>query len=97
MPVDPTAAKFALFPPDLTDQQRKTYLDFYFGGQDPLRCNVQLDVDETLIPPATEDVMLPLAIQEPAANCSTMVDSPSMLIFRYYTKQAEQVTPPAGQ
>ena len=96
IPVDPTAAEFALYPADLTEQQRKTYLDFYFGGQDPLRCNVQLDVDEPLIPPATEDVMLPLAIQSPAANCSTMVDSPCLLVFEHYTTQAEQVTPPAG-
>ena len=97
IPVDPTAAEFALYPSDLTEQQRNTFLDFYFGGQDPLRCNVQLDVDEPLIPPATEDVLLPLAIQDPVANCSTMVDSPSMLVMKHYTKQAEQVTPTSGQ
>jgi transglutaminase-like putative cysteine protease len=97
LPVDPTIAELALYPGDLDNQQRDTFIDFYFGGQDPMRCNVQLDVDEPLIPPAAEDVMLPLAIQEPAANCSTMVESPSVLVERYQTMQAELVTPPAGQ
>jgi len=40
---------------------------------------------------------MPLAIQEPAANCSTMVESPSVLVDKYQTMQAEMVAPPAGQ
>jgi len=35
LPVDPTAAELSLYPPDLTDQQRKVFIDFYFGVRTP--------------------------------------------------------------
>jgi len=41
---------------------------------------VQKSVDEPLIPPANELVLLPLAIQEPAALCDTMEDTPGLLV-----------------
>jgi hypothetical protein len=99
LPVDPTVAEMADYPSasQLTEQQRDEFKDFYFGGQDPLRCNVQLDVDEPLIPPATEDVGLPLAIQTPAAACSTMEESPTDLIEQYYQMSAQLVGPPLFQ
>jgi transglutaminase-like putative cysteine protease len=98
IPVDTTVAEVADYPSDaqLTEQQRAEFKDFYFGGQDPLRCNVQLDVDEPLIPPATEDVQ-GLAIQEPVATCSTMEESPSDLIAEYYKMSAQVVGPPLEQ
>lgn len=89
IPVDPTAADMSDWTNQISEQQRKEFKEFFFGNQDPMRCNVQLDVDEPLIPPATEDVLLPLAIQFPQATCSTMTDSPSALLAEHYTLHAQ--------
>lgn len=93
VPVDPTAADMADWTNALTDQQRQEYKQFFFGNQDPLRCNVQLDVDEPLIPPATEEVFLPLAIQNPVATCSTMTGSPGVVLLEHYTLHAQLLSP----
>jgi len=103
IPVDPTAADMSDWTNQISEQQRKEYKDFFFANQDPKRCNVQLDVDEPLIPPANEDVFLPMAVQNPIATCSTMADSPSLLLLQHYTLHAELLSggaegqPAAGQ
>jgi transglutaminase-like putative cysteine protease len=89
VPVDPTAADMADWTNALTEQQRQEYKQFFFANQDPMRCNVQLDVDEPLVPPATEEVFLPLAVQNPVATCSTMTDMPSVVLLEHYTLHAQ--------
>jgi transglutaminase-like putative cysteine protease len=96
VPVDPTAAEMADWTNAITGEQRQEYQQFFFANQDPMRCNVQLDVDEPLIPPATEEVFLPLAIQNPVATCSTMTELPSIVLAEHYTLHA-QLLSPAGQ
>jgi hypothetical protein len=92
IPVDPTAAEMSDWTNTITEQQRQEYKQFFFGNQDPMRCNVQLDVDEPLIPPAKEDIFLPVAVQSPVANCSTMTDIPSALLLEHYTLHAQLVS-----
>jgi tetratricopeptide (TPR) repeat protein len=89
IPVDPTAAEVVDYLNDVSEQDKKTYQDFFFANQDHFRCNVQSDVDVPLIPPTSERVMLPLAIQMPAAACDTMEEDPGMVINNYWTLEAK--------
>lgn len=89
IPVDPTAADIADWTNKITDQQRAAFKAYYFANQDPLRCNVQLDVDEPTVPPVDGEIMVPLALQDPAGTCSTMKDPLSVLLSQYQTKSAQ--------
>ena len=93
IPVDPTAADMSDWTNAITEQQRQEYKQFFFANQDPMRCNVQLDVDEPLIPPATEEIYLPLAVQNPVATCSTMTNIlPSAMLMQHYTLHAQLIS-----
>jgi tetratricopeptide (TPR) repeat protein len=93
LPVDPTAAGMADCTNAMTEEQKQEYKQFFFGNQDPLRCNVQLDVDEPLIPPAEQDVIMQLAIQSPVANCTAEMEEPaSAVVGQYYTLHAEMIS-----
>lgn len=89
IPVDPTAADIADWTDKITEEQRKEFKEFFFGNQDPLRCNVQLDVDEEFVPPVDGEVLVPLALQSPAATCSTMDTPASIVISQYSTMSAQ--------
>lgn len=96
VPVDTSAAQLADYPPDLTEQERNTYRDYFFAGQDSFRCVVQKDVDVPLIPPADEWVFLPLAIQLPAALCDTYRGIPGSLVEKGWTLHATSLSGPAS-
>ncbi len=82
IPVDTSAAQIALFPPDLTQEQRQAFMDFFFGNLDSMRCVVQKNVDEAFIPAAAKDtqVMMPMAVQTVEAQCDTMTDMPDLVL-----------------
>ncbi len=82
IPVDTSAAQLALFPPDLTQDQRQAFMDFFFANLDSMRCVVQKNVDEAFIPPAAEDtqVMMPMAVQTVEAQCDTMTEMPDLVL-----------------
>jgi hypothetical protein len=100
IPVDPTAADIADWTDKITEQERTEFKEFYFGNQDPLRCNVQLDVDEQTVPPLDGEPVIPLAIQDPTGTCTTMEEPASALLAQYHTKSAQllsgQPIPVAG-
>jgi len=89
VPVDPTAADISDWTNKISEQERAAFKAFYFGNQDPLRCNVQLDVDEATVPPVDGEVVVPVALQDPTGTCSTMKDPVSMLLMQYATKSAQ--------
>ncbi len=89
IPVDPTIADIVGYLADVSDQDKKTFQDFFFGNQDHFRCNVQRDVDVPLIPHTREQVLLPMAIQSPAAACDTMESAPGIVLSKYWTMKAE--------
>ncbi len=68
VPVDTSVGQLALYPDNLSAEERQTFIDFYFANQDSMRCVVQKDTDLPLIPPASGEVFLPLAIQFPTAE-----------------------------
>lgn len=85
VPVDPTAATIADYLPGLPPTDRQAFHDFYFANQDDLRLVVQKDTDLPLIPRADERVLLPLAIQMPAALCDTMTEIPGLVLMEHWT------------
>jgi transglutaminase-like putative cysteine protease len=89
IPVDTTAAEIADYIPGLSEEELEDFHDFFFGSQDHLRCNVQKDVDEPLVPPATQPVMVSLALQQPAYNCDTMEEIPVLVLSDYWSISAE--------
>ena len=88
LPVDVTAAEIGDYPQQgVTAQQRQEFKDFFFANQDAQRCVIQKDVDEPLTPPANGSTMLPMAVQEPAAVCSNMKDSPALFVQQGWKTQ----------
>jgi transglutaminase-like putative cysteine protease len=92
IPVDTSCAQLATYPKDLTDEQRQTFIDFYFGNQDSMRCVVQKDTDVPLIPQARNMTLLPMAIQMPAVEYS-IPDGviPDNIFMEYWTMKCEKI------
>lgn len=65
LPVDPTAASLIYEATGYSDGSRQAFLDYFFAQQDPLRMNIQNDVDVPLSPLPEEDTYLKLAFQSP--------------------------------
>jgi transglutaminase-like putative cysteine protease len=92
LPVDPTFAEFGLYPQNLTDEERQRWVDYFFGSQDSLRCTVQLDVDEPLVPLAEGLVLQPVTIQRATGLCSTMTDDiPGALLGENWQIECERI------
>jgi len=85
IPVDPTAATIADYIPALSAAEVGAFHDFYFGSQDDLRLVVQKDTDLPLIPRADGRILLPLAVQMPAALCDTMEEIPGLVLMDFWT------------
>jgi len=93
IPVDTSCAQLALYPIDLTDEQRQTFIDFYFGNQDSMRCVVQSDIDIPLIPQANGLVLLPMAIQTPVVEYSLPTgEIPGDVFLQHWTMQCEKIS-----
>jgi hypothetical protein len=69
----------------LPPTDRQAFHDFYFANQDDLRLVVQKDTDLPLIPRADERVLLPMAIQMPAALCDTMTEIPGLVLMEHWS------------
>ena len=83
VPVDTSVAQLPLYLPELTEKQKKDYIDFFFASQDNRRCVIQRDIDVELIPPAESLVFLPMAIQYPTALCDTMEKVPGAVLYEH--------------
>ena len=80
VPVDTTIAESSDWTDRITDDQRKTYKEFYFGNLDPYRMVIQNDVDVPLNPLPQEKLILSCAIQEPGVVCETCEDDFALTI-----------------
>jgi transglutaminase-like putative cysteine protease len=85
IPVDTSAAQIAGYVPEVSEQERLAFEDFFFGNLDPFRLVVQRDTDLELIPRAGGTVLLPMAIQMPAALCDNMGVMPGLVASEHYT------------
>jgi transglutaminase-like putative cysteine protease len=85
IPVDPTAATIADYLPELSAAEVEAFHDFFLGSQDDLRLVVQKDTDLQLIPRADARVLMPMAVQHPAATCDTMDDLPDIMLMDHWT------------
>jgi len=94
IPVDTSCAQLANYPKNLTVQQRQLFIDYYFGNQDSMRCVVQKDTDESLIPQTHSMILLPLAIQVPAVEYSIPTgEIPDLVFLEHSTMQCEIISP----
>jgi len=92
IPVDTSVAQTAFWSKNLTDEDKQTFIDFFFGNLDSTRCVVQNDTDEPLIPRANGTVLLPLAIQTPAVEYSIPTGEIPALVFQeHWTMELETV------
>ncbi|NLV50984.1 MAG: serine hydrolase [Clostridiales bacterium] len=90
VPVDTSAAQTAFYSEDASSEQRQSYIDYYFGNQDSMRCVIQRDTDETLIPKANGMVLAPLAIQFPAAEYSIPTGDIEDIFVNHWTMTLEK-------
>ncbi len=92
VPVDTSAGQLALFPKDISQEDRQTFIDFFFANQDSMRCVVQKDTDVPLIPRAQGTVLLPMAIQVPTVECSVPTgEILNAVIMEHWTMQCEKI------
>lgn len=81
IPVDTSIAQIANYPIELTDDERRTFKNFFFGKQDSYRYIIQKDVDVPLIPEPEEPILLPMAIQFPAVVCASSLENPAIAVL----------------
>jgi transglutaminase-like putative cysteine protease len=94
IPVDTSCAQLAKYPKNLTVQQRQTFIDYYFGNQDSMRCVVQKDTDAPLIPQTRGMILLPMAVQVPAVEYSIPTEKiPDEVFLEHWTMQCEKISP----
>lgn len=92
VPVDTSAGQLALFPKDISQEERQTFIDYFFANQDSMRCVVQVDTDVPLIPRAGSMVLLPMVIQVPTVTYS--IPTGEILdeaILEHWTMQCEKI------
>lgn len=85
IPVDPTAATLVDYLRGVSASDTAAFHDFFFGSQDDLRLVVQKDTDLPLVPRADMRVVLPMAIQMPAATCDLITDPAGLVLAEYWT------------
>ncbi len=91
IPVDTSLAQLAFYPKELTEEQRHMFIDFYFGNQDAMRCVVQKDTDQSLIPQAQGMVLIPMAIQAPTVEYTIPTGEISdNVFFEHWTISCEK-------
>lgn len=92
IPVDTSCAQLALYPKDMSIQNRQIFIDYYFGNQDAMRCVVQKDTDIPLIPNAAGLVLLPMAVQTPMVEYSLPTSEVTELLFlSNWTLECEKI------
>lgn len=92
VPVDTSIAQTAFWSKSLTDEERQTFIDFFFANQDSMRCVVQKEPDEPFIPKANGMVLLPMVVQMPAVEYSIPTGEIPALIFQeHWTMECERI------
>ncbi len=91
VPVDTSVAQIYKYLPELTDDEKRAFKDFFFGSMDPYRWTIQKDVDLPLSPPAPEPTALSIVLQTPAVLCDEMDVIPEAVIGDYYSIQVTKI------
>lgn len=91
VPVDTSVAQIYKYLPELTNEEKKAFKDFFFGSMDPYRWTIQKDVDLSFSPPAPEPTALSIVLQTPAALCDEMDVAPEEVIWNYYRIQFTKI------
>lgn len=85
IPVDTSMAQTALFTRDADAEQKQTFIDYYFGNQDSMRCVVQKDTDVEFIPRAKRMFLMPMVVQFPAAEYSMPTGEVDYTFLNHWT------------
>ena len=83
--MDPTGATLVDNLQNVSPVDKEALHAFFVGNQDDLRLVVQKDTDLPPIPRADMRVVLPMAIQMPAATCDTTTDIPGFVPNPHWT------------
>jgi len=90
--VDTSFGQMADFAETVSEEDRTAFKSFSFASQDSMRCVVQKDTDLPLIPAAEGMVLLPMALQMPAAEYSMPAsDLTEIRIIEYWTLTCENL------
>jgi hypothetical protein len=91
VPVDTSVAQISKYLPELTDDQRRAFKDYFFGSMDPYRWVIQKNVDYPFSPPAPEPTVFSMALQYPAVLCDEMDGIPEEIVWSHYRIQFSTV------
>lgn len=92
VPAEASVAQLALYPYDLTAEQRRTFIGYFFANQDSMRCVVQKDTDIPLIPQADSLPLLSLAIQVPTVEYSIPNgEIPEDVFLEYWSMECQRI------
>jgi transglutaminase-like putative cysteine protease len=78
IPVDTSAGQLCKYIDKLSDRQKHDFADYFFGNMEPFRYLIQTDVDVPFIPRPDEPPAMGVVLQEPAAICREMDESPGL-------------------
>jgi transglutaminase-like putative cysteine protease len=92
IPADTSAGQLCRYMPGLSEQERKVFKAYFFGGQDNCRWQIQNDLDVPVSPAPSEPLFSSLAIQEPIAVCTTMPENAGKLLSESWRWQAKRLT-----
>ncbi|WP_367357628.1 transglutaminase-like domain-containing protein, partial [Mesotoga sp.] len=65
VPVDTSAGQIATYTYEITEEERKAFIDYFFGNQDPLRLVVQNSVDFLPAEKPADTQLLEITLQSP--------------------------------
>lgn len=85
IPVDTSGAQSALYVKKATLEQKQTFIDFYFGNMDVIRCVVQKDTDVAFIPGTERMPFIFVAVQIPVAEYSMPTGEVDCYFMNHWT------------
>ena len=84
IPVDPTVGEAADWTGEITEEERRTFKEHFFGNLDPYRFTIQKDVDTPLHPKPVESMFHEgwptFVIQTPVITCPECKDNPYFIL-----------------
>jgi hypothetical protein len=75
----------------MSEDDRRLFKAYFFGGQDNLRWQIQNDIDVPLTPEPAEPLFFAMALQEPIAVCTTMVENAGKLLSERWAWTAKRL------
>ena len=91
--MDTSIGQLEFYATGLSDDERKSFRDYFFGNQDNLRLIFQKDVDIPVFPPLKGGILyIPGAIQNPDGTCDTMDED--TFLGKLFLELDYRLTPP---